>query len=488
MEATIIYPHQLYTEHPGVTKGRTIYFVEEPLFFTEFPVHAQKLMLHRLSMKARFNEMKDEGHDVHYIEHSSNTTKQILQSIVDQGIKVFHIADTTDTWLEKRIGNFCAENTVKRVLYESSLFLLDKQDAINRYQSSKKFMHRFYQSMRKDFDVLMEDGSPVGGKWSFDHDNRKKLPKNHTLPNDITYYENEEIEKAEQWVTSLDADIYGTSSWWLPYTRTSTLEWFNDFLEERFNDFGTYEDAMTTQSVRIYHSAISPLINIGLISPQEIIEKVLAHAQQHDVPINSVEGFVRQIIGWREFIRASYEHDGTTMRNKNFFKAPETLSECWWKGMTEIDPLDHAIKTALEYGYTHHIERLMVIGNAMLLSHIHPDEVYKWFMAMYVDAYDWVMVPNVYGMSQFADGGSFATKPYIAGANYIKKMSDHAPGAWNDELTGLYWNFINTHINVFKENHRMAMMPRLLEKMDKDKKEAHIKNAHTFLERVKSDT
>jgi len=169
------------------------------------------------------------------------------------------------------------------------------------------------------------------------------------------------------------------------------------------------------------------------------------------------------------------------MRNQNFFNHTGKLYKFWWTGKTGITPVDTSIKRSLMYGYVHHIERLMVLGNTMLLSGLHPDEVYKWFMALYVDAYDWVMVPNVYGMSQFSDGGSFATKPYIAGANYIKKMSNYSGGPWEQTMTGLYWNFINTHIDVVKNNHRMSMMPRLLEKMDPQKRQNHFRYAQIFL-------
>jgi deoxyribodipyrimidine photolyase-related protein len=180
-------------------------------------------------------------------------------------------------------------------------------------------------------------------------------------------------------------------------------------------------------------------------------------------------------------MRASYEVDGDQMRQKNFFNHTRALPDSFWDGSTTIDPVDHAIKTALEYGYNHHIERLMVMGNVMLLSQTNPHDVYGWFMGMYIDAYDWVMVPNVYGMSQFADGGSFATKPYISGANYIKKMSDYKKGDWEETWTALYWNFINTHLEVFKSNHRMSMMPRLLEKMNPETRERHLDLAKEHL-------
>jgi deoxyribodipyrimidine photolyase-related protein len=223
-------------------------------------------------------------------------------------------------------------------------------------------------------------------------------------------------------------------------------------------------------------------MNVGLLAPQQVLDAALAYASTHDIPLNSREGFIRQIIGWREFIRASYEVDGAKMRNQNFFQHTRPLPESMWDGTTGIVPVDHVITTALAHGYTHHIERLMVIGNFLLLTRTDPTDVYRWFMGLYLDAYDWVMVPNVYGMSQFADGGSFATKPYISGANYIKKMSDFPSGDWEETWTALYWEFIATHVEYFKSNHRLSMMPRTLERMSNETRLQHRTRTKTFLE------
>ena len=203
------------------------------------------------------------------------------------------------------------------------------------------------------------------------------------------------------------------------------------------------------------------------------MKAVIRYGNEHDISLNCVEGFVRQVIGWREFIRASYECDGVTMRTKNFWKQTRPLPESFWDATTGVLPLDNAVEKALAYGYNHHIERLMVLGNFMLLTKTNPDHVYRWFMGMYVDAYDWVMVPNVYGMSQFADGGIFATKPYISGSSYLKKMSDYPTGDWEELWTALYWNFISEHKDFFLSNHRLSMMPRLLEKMSKEKQDGY---------------
>ena len=283
------------------------------------------------------------------------------------------------------------------------------------------------------------------------------------------------------WLAALPGEHYGEAAVWTPYTRAGAKEYLELFLKERFALFGPYEDAIHTSHCRLFHSTLSPLLNIGLLDPCEVIDTAISYATKHDVPLPSLEGFVRQILGWREFIRAAYEVDGRVMRSKNFFTHTRPLAKGMWDGSTGIVPIDTAVRGALKFGYTHHIERLMVLGNFMLLSKTDPNDVYRWFMAMYVDAYDWVMVPNVYGMSQFADGGLFATKPYISGSNYLKKMSNYGSGSWEEVWTALYWNFIADHQSFFLKNHRLSMMPRLLIKMDTEKRITYLKRAADYL-------
>lgn len=487
MEATIIYPHQLFDpeNHPALTPGRVVYLIEEPLFISEFGTHRQKMLLHRLSLLSYQHELEQCGYTVHYVTYrNGDTTSSILQAIVDTGATKLHIVDTTDNYLERRIQTICAQKGVARVSYDSPLFILGKEDAMARFKKSGKFMKKFYEALRKDKNILMDGNKPTGGQWSFDSDNRSKLPKTIALPDDIAWLENEEIALAQQWLETIDSEQYGETKIWIPYTRTGAKKFLKEFLSDRFEQFGTYEDAITTKHHRLFHSTLSPLINIGLLSPTEVIEAALAYAKKHGTPVNSLEGFVRQILGWREFIRASYEVDGISMRNQNFFNHTRALPKSFWTGATNVVPLDTSIKTALTYGYNHHIERLMVLGNFMLLTQTDPNDVYRWFMGMYVDAYDWVMVPNIYGMSQFSDGGSFATKPYISGASYLQKMSDYpksGAGGWEELWTALYWNFINTHSEFFSTNYRLSMMPKLLEKMTPEKKAAHLKIALDYL-------
>jgi deoxyribodipyrimidine photolyase-related protein len=480
MDASVIYPHQLFKDSPAIAPSRKIYLVEEPLLLTHNPIHRQRLLLHKLSLDAYQTSLEATGHSVIRLtiaEHPQSA--DVFFRLKNDGVTRVHIVDTVNTYLEKAI----VDSLMDRVWYESPMFILEKADAQARFVNSKRLMASFYKKIRLDKRILLEsDTTPTGGQWSFDKDNRKKIPKGTPLPEDIIFLDTALTQAAAVWVETIEAEKYGAAKSWLPYTHVEAEKFLQEFLSIRFQHFGDYEDAMTTHGTRLWHSTLSPLLNIGLLTAQQVITHTLAYAEEHSIPLNSLEGFVRQIIGWREFIRASYETDGSTMRQANFFNHTRKITGAYWTGDTGIFPVDTAIHTALEHGYNHHIERLMVMGNMFLLTQTHPDAVYQWFMGMYVDAYDWVMVPNVYGMSQFADGGSFATKPYISGANYLKKMSDYPGGDWEDTWTALYWNFIHTHREFFTRNHRLSMMPRLLEKMAPEKKQDHLKRAQSYLD------
>jgi deoxyribodipyrimidine photolyase-related protein len=262
-------------------------------------------------------------------------------------------------------------------------------------------------------------------------------------------------------------------------TRGDAARWLDRFIVERLQQFGLYEDAISTEHPYLYHSAITPALNIGLLDPQDVVDRVLA-ASDH-IPMNSLEGFIRQIIGWREFMHGVYRHRGSEIRNGNFWRFERRLPRAFYDGTTGIPPVDRVIRQVLADGYCHHIERLMVLGSFMLLCRIRPDDVYRWFIEMFVDAYDWVMVPNVYGMSQFADGGTFTTKPYLSGSNYILKMSDELKGPWCRVWDGLFWSFIGDHREFFLKNPRLSMMVRTWEKLSPEKQADHRRSARDFL-------
>jgi deoxyribodipyrimidine photolyase-related protein len=294
---------------------------------------------------------------------------------------------------------------------------------------------------------------------------------------------NEFIEEAENYVQKNYANNYGAvnKNHLFAINFIDTEKWLEEFLQDRFEKFGIYEDAIVVKETVLHHSVLSPMLNIGLIAPQQIIESAIAFSNKNNIPLNSLEGFIRQIMGWREFIRIVYEREGSKQRTTNYWKFNRKIPASFWNGATGIAPIDITIKKILETGYCHHIERLMVLGNFMLLCEFDPDEVYKWFMEMFIDAYDWVMVPNVYGMTQFADGGLMTTKPYISGSNYLMKMSDYEKGEWQPIWDGLFWRFMHEHRTFFLSNPRIGILVHTFDKMSTDKQNAHLSNANNFL-------
>ena len=335
---------------------------------------------------------------------------------------------------------------------------------------------------RRELGLLIDgDGQPAGGRWSFDAENRKKLPRNVSPPDIPVPRRANHVDDVIELVRNHFADHPGNAeefAW--PVTRDQADKWLDDFVANRLELFGPYEDAMTTRSATVFHSLLSPYLNIGLLTPEYVIDKVMARAD--DIPLPSLEGFVRQVIGWREFVRGVYREYGDEQASSNFWKHERELTEAWYEGTTGIPPLDDAITTAQRLGWTHHIPRLMVLGNLMTLCEIRPASAHRWFMEMYVDSSEWVMGPNVYGMGLFSDGGIFATKPYICGSNYLLKMSDYRKGPWCDVVDGLYWRFIDKHRDFFAGNPRLALMPRALDRLAGERRKTIFAAAETFLE------
>ena len=264
-------------------------------------------------------------------------------------------------------------------------------------------------------------------------------------------------------------------------THEEAAKWLGDFLDERLALFGDFEDAISKEEAFLFHGVLTPMLNIGLLTPDQIIDQVVAKCD--DVSLNSLEGFLRQVMGWREFIRLVYVHAGSRQRTTNAWSLSRSLPDSFYTGSTGIVPFDQSIQRTLKYAYCHHIERLMVLGNFMLLCDIDPNSVYRWFMELFIDAYDWVMVPNVYGMSQHADGGLMTTKPYISGSSYILKMSDYAKGDWCAVWDALYWRFIDREREFFSGNPRMRVMVGQLDRMG-SKLDHHREVAERFLEKL----
>ena len=486
MNILLIFPHQLY-ELKFFPKGiDSVHVIEEPLFFSDsqYPLffHKQKLMLHRASIDAYCDYLQDKS--ISFSRHDALEQKranQIIEQFPDDAH--VHYFDPADYTLEKRIEKGLKDTSLSSTCHDSPSFLNSRATNSEYLENSSKprkvfRMHHFYQFQRRRLNIMIEDGGPVGGQWSYDADNRKKIPKNAyaSIPNEPIPNKSDYVRTARSWVEEHFPDNPGQNeSFYYPVTHKAAKKWLKDFLAFRFADFGVYEDAMTTEHGMLWHSVLSPLINCGLLTPQYVIDQALAYADTNNIPLNSLEGFIRQIIGWREFMKASYDHYGVSMRTANDWNHTNKLNDTWYKGTTGLEPLDTVIKKTLKTAYAHHIERLMVVGATMFMSNLHPDQVYAWFMEMYIDAYDWVMVGNIYGMSQDSKRGLLVTKPYFSGSNYILKMSDYKKSKadpdsdklpWNEVWDALYWSFIIENASALKGNIRWSMMVNRVESFD----------------------
>ncbi|WP_165360561.1 cryptochrome/photolyase family protein [Candidatus Chloroploca sp. Khr17] len=356
-------------------------------------------------------------------------------------------------------------------------------------------MATFYRAMRRHFAVLLEkDGAPIGQKWSFDAENRKPLPRALTPPEPLVHEPDALTQQVMEEVARRPGGIGDVTGFNLAVTHTEAAQLLATFLAERLADFGPYEDAMTMRSALLYHSGLSPYLNLGLLEPMHLIRA--AEQAYHDgkAPLNSVEGFVRQVLGWREYMYWQYWRQMPALATKNAWNATRTLPAWFWTGATDLNCLHHAITRALQTGYTHHIERLMLLSNLCLLAGVQPHEVNTWFLAAYLDAYDWVMVPNVFGMGLNADGGGIATKPYIASANYINKMSDYCASCRYNakQRTGpdacpfnlLYWNFLITHEEALRANPRLGPAVLGLNRLTAEERTVIQQEARLVLERL----
>jgi deoxyribodipyrimidine photolyase-related protein len=365
------------------------------------------------------------------------------------------------------------------------MFLIKREDFLDLKGKSKVIrMGDFYKNVRRKLNILVDENQkPIGGKWSFDDENRKKIPKGLNIPDLLKMQISKYAEELKPIINKKFNDHPGRmDDIWIPFNRVEALKNLDYFISVKFNNFGPYEDAILSNDSFLFHSALSPSMNIGLITPQDVVDRVLDYTKKKEIPLNSVEGFIRQIIGWREFIRGVYQNYGEEQLQSNFFNFSRSLKDTWYSGNTGIPPLDDAINFSDRYGYTHHINRLMVISNLMTLTEVHPKNIYKWFMEMYLDSSEWVMVPNVFGMGTFADGGIFSTKPYICGSNYLLKMSNYKKGEWCSTVDGLYWRFFDKNMAKLENNPRLSFMKKTFESIDKDRKNMIFDHAEKFIE------
>lgn len=478
----IILPHQLYPEVLELSPNTEMVLFEEPLMFSQYAFHQTKLWHLRASLKSFEATLQGAGFKTRYIEFHEYES---LSQMVTQNLKA---AQTTvyapsDDWISRQI------KSAQLQVLDNPHFLTSMEDLKAFFGPQKKqyLHHHFYKKQRQRLEVLVdEELKPIGGQWSFDADNQKRLPKKINLPEVIQFEEDEVAREARNYVQTHFSHNPGELpvTHFFPWNREQALEQLEDFLTNRLENFGIYEDTFVEGQVFLYHSVLTPALNLGLLSPREVVDRTIEFSQENHVPLNSLEGFVRQIIGWREFVRGVYLYQGRRQRTHHFWNHRRKIPQSFYNGETGIAPIDVEIKSLNQYAYSHHIPRLMVLGNFMLLCEFDPDEVYRWFSELYIDAFDWVMVPNVYGMSQFADGGLLATKPYVSSSNYILKMSHYKKGEWCEIWDALYWRFLSKNQSFFKSNPRAVFQVKNLEKMDPMKLQKHLETAETFLAKL----
>ena len=485
----IILGNQLFApEHLPAAKETHVFMAEDLGLCTYVRHHQQKIVLFLAAMRSYADELKRAGFTVTYHRLDPANTESYEQKLAaalrDQSATRITHFEIEDKPMEERLFEFAKRNGLEREELPSPMFTCSR-DTFAAFAASKSrlLMGDFYKQQRRRLDVLIDaDSRPSGGQWSFDADNRKKLPRN-VQPPEVTWttpstHEEEVIALVRQ---AFDDHPGDASDFGWPTTRRQAREWLDDFIAKRLEDFGPYEDALTSRSTTVFHSVLSPCLNLGLLTPREVVDAALKRVD--DVPLQSIEGFIRQVIGWREFVRGVYRHHSEKQDNANFWRHEREMSSAWRDGTTGILPLDDAIRTTLRLGWTHHIPRLMVLANLMTLCEIRPSSAHRWFMEMFVDSSEWVMGPNVYGMGLFSDGGIFATKPYICGSNYLLKMSDYKKGPWCEIVDGLYWRFIDKHREFFSGNPRLALMPRAFDRLDNVRRTRILAAADAFLER-----
>lgn len=467
-------------------KDSIVFMKEDVGLCTHFRYHKHKIIFFLSSMRRFASELKQHSFNVSYHRLDDRKFQNVLiHDCKKHKIKEIVTYEIQDKFFEKEIHDLCIDHDLKLTILPSPMFLSSRENFQHYLKSHKKpFMKTFYESERKRLKKMVDNDHPWGGKWSFDEENRKKAPKNLVVSPRPVFAFSSDVEDVKNMVKKTFPDHPGeVENFWLPTNRKDSLLILHHFLDHFLPQFGDYQDSITNQHPFLFHSVISPMINNGMILPSEVIDLAIAkYESDKKIPMNALEGFVRQVMGWREFVRGIYQNFSEIQDSSNFFKHNRKLTSHWYKGTLGIPPVDDSIKKAIKFGYCHHIERLMVISNFMLICEINPQEVHQWFMELFVDSADWVMGPNVYGMSQFSDGGIFATKPYISGSNYILKMSDYKKGEWADIWDGLFWRFVDRNKDFLRKQYRLSFMVMTLEKMDKTKKEKLFRLAEDFLQ------
>ena len=469
----IILPTQLFKNNSYLDEMDIIFLIEEPYYFNSHPFHRQKLILHRASMKYYYDYLKDiYNNKIIYIEFDN--LSKFLNKKYNKNENEFYMYDPIDNEMIDKYSKFS-----KIKFYDTPAFLETRKDLEeyrNKYTNKKNYYHdrSFYRWQRKRLNILMKDEkTPIENTWSFDKENRNKYDKDYE-EGKIKIYNNNYIEEAREYVIKNFNDNFGNiDNFYYPITFEDVSNHLKNFIKNRLETFGKYQDGISKKVIFGSHSILSPLLNIGLITPDIIIKEVLKYYKNNENNENSklalitVEAFLRQLIGWRSYVRFIYIYHGKEMIDMNYLNHKNKVPNSWYDNNSniEIKIIDDMIKKVYEYAYLHHIERLMIMGNIGLLLQIDPKELYEWFMICFIDAYEWVMIPNVFGMSQYSITNiSMMTRPYFSSSNYIKKMSDYKNEKWFKKWDDLYWNLLNKHREIFKKIYSISNQIKLLDK------------------------
>ncbi|GAA4301020.1 cryptochrome/photolyase family protein [Aestuariibaculum suncheonense] len=449
--------------------------------------HIQKVVGFFAAMRDFSKLLKSKGYQVEYFtlddqRNTQNLINNLQKLIKDFNIQKFEYQHPDEYRLNEQLLQFTKTIKIPSEVFSTEHFYTNRHELKAFYKDKKQYlMETFYRHMRKKHDILIVTNQPEGGTWNFDKSNRNKwkdkpeIPMykqfNNQVSNIITLIKKEKIKTIGR---------FESNTFEYPINREQALIQLKYFCETLLINFGDYQDAMHTQEVNLFHSRLSFAMNLKLISPKNVVDTVLNYWYKHgkNIDISQIEGFVRQIIGWREYMRGMYWAFMPEYKKLNHLKNTQPLPDFFWTANTKMNCLKHSITNSLNHGYAHHIQRLMITGNFALLAQIHPDDVDKWYLGIYVDAVEWVQLPNTRGMSQFADGGKIATKPYVSSASYISKMSNYCDSCYynkNEKLgknacpfNSLYWNFLDDKRDVLSKNRRMSMMFSILDKINKN--------------------
>ncbi|MDU8945497.1 cryptochrome/photolyase family protein [Ovoidimarina sediminis] len=456
--------------------------------------HPKKIAFLFAAMRKFAARLADAGWDVRYTryddpQNAGSIPGELLRRAEETGAQEV-IATQPGEW---RLIQLLDEMPLPVSQLEDTRFIASHAEFANWAEGRKELrMEWFYREMRRKTGLLMKGDEPAGGKWNFDHENRKPAPDGIEYSGPMQFTPDAVVEEVLDLVEAEFGENFGTlRPFWFATDQGDARRHLAHWIKHGLPLFGDYQDAMLEDEQFLYHSLVGLYINAGLLHPMEVCRAVEAAWQDGDAPINAAEGYIRQVIGWREYVRGIYFLEGPDYSRRNNLNQQRRLPELYWGGETRMNCLAQAVVQTRDEAYAHHIQRLMVTGNFALLAGVNPTEVHEWYLAVYADAYEWVEAPNTVGMSQFADGGVVGSKPYVSSGNYINKMSDYCKRCHYDVKTKtgegacpfnlLYWHFLDRHRHRFEGNPRMAQMYRTWYRMDEQKRKTILDEAGAFL-------